>query len=86
MQIDGIKGHRLTDIESRIFQMCEEDRALQKVIDGLNEIGCTSFMLTKEEIEQIFKDGLEFFGCNVLTKDDEDDIILNRLKKMGLVK
>ena len=28
---------------------------------------------------------LEFFGCNVLTKDDEDGIILNRLRKMGLV-
>ena len=28
---------------------------------------------------------LEFFGCNILTKDDEDDIILNRLRKMGLV-
>jgi hypothetical protein len=29
---------------------------------------------------------LEFFGCNVLTKDDEGDIILNRLKKMELMK
>lgn len=57
MQIDKIQGHRMTDIESQIFQMCESDRAFQKAVDALNEIGCTSFMLTKAEIEQMFKDG-----------------------------
>ena len=57
MQIDEVQGHRMTDIESQIFQMYEEDRAFQKVVDALNEIGCTSFMLSKAEIEQIFKDG-----------------------------
>lgn len=29
-----------------------------KVIDTLNEIGCTSFTFSKEEIEQMFKNGL----------------------------
>lgn len=29
-----------------------------KVINALNEIGCTSFTFSKEEIEQMFKDGL----------------------------
>lgn len=57
MQIDKIQGHRMTDIESQIFQMYESDRAFQKAVDALNEIGCTSFMLTKAEIEQMFKDG-----------------------------
>lgn len=57
MQIDGIQGRRLTDIESQIFQMYEEDRAFQKVVDALNEIGCTSFTLSKEETEQMFEDG-----------------------------
>ena len=52
-----IRGHRMTDIESEMYIMCESDRALQKAIDALNEIGCTSFMLSKAEIEQIFKDG-----------------------------
>lgn len=57
MQIDGIKGYRMTDKESEMYIMCESDRALQKAVDALNEIGCTSFMLTKAEIEQMFKDG-----------------------------
>ena len=57
MQIDEIQGHRMTDIESQIFQMHEEDKAFQKAIDALNEIGCTSFMLTKEEIKQMCEDG-----------------------------
>ena len=57
MQIDGIQGRRLTDIESRIFQMYEEDRAFQKAVDALNEIGCTSFQLSKEDIKQMFEDG-----------------------------
>ena len=58
MQIDGIKGHRMTDIESQMFQMYEEDKAFQKIVDALNEIGCTSFTFSKEEIEQMLKDGL----------------------------
>jgi hypothetical protein len=29
-----------------------------KVIDALNEIGCTSFTFSKEEIEQMFKNGV----------------------------
>ena len=58
MQIDGIKGHRMTDIESQMFQMYEEDKAFQKIVDALNEIGCTSFTLSKEEIEQMLKDGI----------------------------
>lgn len=29
-----------------------------KVINALNEIGCTSFTFSKEEIEQMFKDEL----------------------------
>lgn len=57
MGIDEIQGYRMTDKESRIFQMYEEDKAFQKAVDALNEIGCTSFMLTKAEIEQMFKDG-----------------------------
>ena len=52
-----IRGHRMTDIESEMYIMCESDRALQKAIDALNKIGCTSFMLTKSEIEQMIKDG-----------------------------
>lgn len=57
MQIDGIKGYRMTDKESEMYIMCEEDRAFQRVVDALNEIGCESFILSKEEIEQMFKDG-----------------------------
>lgn len=57
MQIIKIQGHRMTDIESRIFQMYEENKASQKAVDALNEIGCTSFMFTKAEIEQMCKDG-----------------------------
>lgn len=56
---DGyIRGHRMTDMESRMFLIYESDRALQKVIDALNEIGCTSFTFSEEEIEQMLKDGL----------------------------
>ena len=40
-----------------VKKMAKEKRALQKAIDALNEIRCTSFMLSKAEIEQIFKDG-----------------------------
>jgi hypothetical protein len=58
MQIDGIKGHRLTDIESEMYIMYESDRAFQKVVDALNEIGCTSFTVSEKEIEQMLKDGL----------------------------
>ena len=57
MQIDEVRGYRMTDLESQIFQMYEEDRAFQKVVDALNEIGCTSFILSEEEIEQMIKDG-----------------------------
>ncbi len=57
MQIDEVQGHRMTDIESQIFQMYEEDRAFQKVVDALNKIGCMSFTLSEEEIEQMLKDG-----------------------------
>lgn len=57
MQIDKIQGHRMTDIESEMYIMCELDRAFQKAVDALNEIGCTNFILSKEEIEQMFKDG-----------------------------
>lgn len=53
MDIDEIQGYRMTDIESQIFQMYEEDKVSQKVIDALNEIGCTSFVLSKEEIMKI---------------------------------
>jgi hypothetical protein len=56
MQIDGIKGHRLTDIESEMYIMYESDRAFQKVVDALNEIGCTSFKLIKEEIERLLNE------------------------------
>lgn len=30
----------------------------KKVIDALNEIGCTSFMLSEKDIKQMFKDEL----------------------------
>lgn len=56
MQIDEVQGHRMTDLESQIFQMYEEDKAFQKTIDALNEIGCTSFILSEEKIKQILKD------------------------------
>lgn len=56
--MDGyIKGHRMTDKESKIFQMYEEDRAFQKVVDALNKIGCMSSTLSEEEIKRILKDG-----------------------------
>lgn len=55
MQINGIKGYRITDIESEMYIMCESDRAF---VDALNEIGCTSFTLSEKEIKQMFKDGL----------------------------
>ena len=55
---DGyIIGHRMTDMESKMFLMCESDRALQQAIDDLNKIVCTSFTLSEEEIEQMIKDG-----------------------------
>lgn len=60
MKIDEIQGHRMTDKESQIFQMYEENRDFQKIVDALNEIGCKSFILgcksfilSKEEIKQI---------------------------------
>ena len=55
---DGyIIGHRMTDMESKMFLMCESDRALQKAMDDLDKIACTSFQLSEEEIEQMIKDG-----------------------------
>ena len=45
----------MTDIESLMFLTYESDRAFQKVIDALNEIGCMSFTFSKEEIEQMLK-------------------------------
>ena len=54
---DTIKGYRMTDIESRFLIMYESERAFQKVVDALNEIGCTSFRFTKDEIKQMFEDG-----------------------------
>jgi hypothetical protein len=54
MQINGIKGHRITDIESEMYIMYELDRAFQ---DALNEIGCTSFTLSEEDIKQMFENG-----------------------------
>jgi hypothetical protein len=48
------------DKESQIFQMYEENRDFQKVVDALNEIGCKSFIIgcksfisSKEEIMKI---------------------------------
>lgn len=56
MQIDKIQGHIMNDMESQMFLMCgESDRAFQKVVDVLNEIGCTSFILSKEEIKEVIK-------------------------------
>lgn len=52
------RGHRMSDIISQISLMYEEDEAFRKSIDAFNEIGCTSFMLTKEEIERMTKEGL----------------------------
>jgi transaldolase len=57
MQIDEIKGHRMTDKEFQIFQMNEEDKAFQRVVDALNEIGCTSFTLSEEVIKQMVENG-----------------------------
>ena len=34
-------------------EMNESDKDFQRVVDTLNEIGCTSFMLTKEEINSL---------------------------------
>jgi hypothetical protein len=55
MQIDGIKGYRLTDIESEMYIIYELDRAFQKAVDALNknEIGCASFTLSEEDIKQM---------------------------------
>jgi hypothetical protein len=51
-------GHKMTDVESRFFIMYgTEDRAFQKAVDALNEIGCASFTFTREEIKQMFEDG-----------------------------
>lgn len=52
-----IRGHRLTDKESEFYMMCESDRAFQKAVDALNEIGYTSFILSKEDIKQMFEEG-----------------------------
>lgn len=57
MYEDTIRGHRMTDIESRFFITYEIDRGLQKAVDALNKIDCTSFTFTREEIKQMFENG-----------------------------
>ena len=52
MNDEYIRGHRMTDMESRMFLICESDRAFQRTIDALNEIGC---FLSEEEIENAIK-------------------------------
>lgn len=52
------QGHKMSDIVSQISLMYEEDEDFRKLVDTFNEIGCTSFMLTKEEIEHMTKEGL----------------------------
>jgi hypothetical protein len=57
MQIDGIKGYRMTDIESEMYIMYETDRAFQKAVNALNKIDCASFTLSEEDIKQMVEDG-----------------------------
>ena len=58
MRIGVIQGYRMSDIVSQISLMYEEDEAFRRLIDAFNEIDCPSFMLTKEEIERMAKEGL----------------------------
>lgn len=58
MRIGIIQGHKMTNIASQISLMYEEDEAFRRLVDAFNEIGCPSFMLTKEEIERMAKEGL----------------------------
>lgn len=52
------QGHKMSDIVSQMSLMYEEDEDFRRLIDDINEIGCPSFMLTKEEIERMTKEGL----------------------------
>lgn len=52
------QGHKMSDIVSQMSLMYEEDEDFRRLIDDINEIGCPSFMLTKEEIERMAKEGL----------------------------
>ena len=58
MRIGVIQGHKMSDIVSQMSLMYEEDEDFRRFIDAFNEIGCPSFMLTKEEIERMAKEGL----------------------------
>ena len=49
MQIGVIRGHRMTDMESKLSVIYESDRAFQKLMDDLGEIE-NARLLTKEEI------------------------------------
>lgn len=49
----------ITDLEaSDIPIYADEKELMDKTIDALNEIGCTSFMLSEKDIKQMFKDEL----------------------------
>lgn len=48
----------ITVSEDMLSDFGREVLGSDKVIDALNEIGCTSFTFSKEEIEQMFKNGV----------------------------
>ena len=48
----------ITVSEDMLSDLGREVIGSDKVIDALNEIGCTSFTFSKEEIKQMFKNGL----------------------------
>lgn len=52
------QGRKMSDIVSQMSLMYKEDEDFRRLIDDINEIGCPSFMLTKEEIERMAKEGL----------------------------